>query len=91
MNTMKKLTKAQETALRTIAENPGKVASNWNLTSDDLLYIRVTTGSALAEAGLITAVQTDLIKTYTYRTGYTVSVDIITWELADKGREYLGM
>jgi len=88
---MKQLTKAQETALRTIAENPGKVANNWNLTSDDLLYIRVTTGQALAKAGLVTGMQTDQVKTHTYKTGYTVSVDIITWELTDKGREYLGM
>lgn len=88
---MKKLTKAQETALCTIAENPGKVANNWNLTSDDLLYIRVTTGQALANAGLIDAVETDQVKSYTYPSGHTISVDIITWELTDKGREYLGM
>jgi hypothetical protein len=91
MMTMKKLTKAQETALRTIAENPGKVANNWNLTGDEFLYIRVTTGIALVNAGLITGVQTDQVKTHTYNTGYTVSVEIVTWELTDKGREYLGM
>jgi hypothetical protein len=85
-----KLSKAQTTALQTIAENPGKVANNWNLTSDDLWYIRVTTGQALVKAGLITGVQTDQVKTYTYNTGYTVSVEIVTWELTDKGREYLG-
>jgi hypothetical protein len=91
MKTMKKLTKAQETALRTIAENPGKVANNWNLTSDDLLYIRVTTGQALANAGLIDAVETDQVRTHTLKTGYTFSVRLTMWELTDKGREYLGM
>lgn len=85
-----KLSAAQTKALKTIAENPGKVANNWNLASDDLLYIRVTTGTALVNAGLITGVQTDQVKTHTYKTGYTVSVEIVTWELTDKGREYLG-
>jgi hypothetical protein len=84
-----KLSAAQTKALQTIADNPGKVANNWNLTSDDLLYIRITTGIALVKAGLITGVQTNQVKTHTYKTGYTVSVDIITWELTDKGREYL--
>lgn len=88
---MKKLTQAQEKALQTITENPGKVANNWNLASDDLLYIRSTTAVALAKAGLIEGVKTDQIKTYTYPTGHNVSVDIITWELTGKGREYLGI
>jgi hypothetical protein len=85
-----KLSKAQTTAIQTIADNPGKVANNWNLTTDDLLYIRVTTGQALVKAGLITGVQTERVKTHTYKTGYTVSVEIVTWELTGKGREYLG-
>jgi hypothetical protein len=35
-------------------------------------------------------VQTERVKTHTYKTGYTVSVEIVTWELTGKGREYLG-
>jgi hypothetical protein len=85
-----KLSAAQTKALQTIADNPGKVANNWNLTSDEFLYIRVTTGIALVNMGLITGVQTDHVKTHTHKTGYTVSVEIVTWELTDKGREYLG-
>jgi hypothetical protein len=85
-----KLSATQTKALQTIAENPGKVANNWNLTSDEFLYIRATTGVALAKAGLITGVQTDQFKTHTYPTGHMLSVAIITWELTDKGREYLG-
>lgn len=85
-----KLSAAQTKALQTIADNPGKVANNWNLTSDDLLYIRVTTGQALVNAGLITGVQTDRFKTHTYPTGHMISVQLVTWELTDKGREYLG-
>jgi hypothetical protein len=84
-----KLSATQTKALKTIAENPGKVANNWNLTTDDLLYIRSTTGQSLAKAGLVTGEQTDMVKTYTYPGGHTIRVEIVTWELTGKGREYL--
>jgi hypothetical protein len=89
MNTMKKLTQAQEKALRTIDDNPGKVVNNWERTAD-LLTIRLTTGQALANAGLVYGHLTGRNMRHTYANGETTSVELITWELTDKGREYLG-
>jgi len=85
-----KLSSAQTKALQTIADNPGKVANNWERTAD-LLTIRLTTGQALANAGLIDGVQNDRFMTHTYPTGHMISVQLVTWELTDAGREYLGM
>jgi len=87
---MKKLTKAQTTALQTIADNPGKVANNWSHADDELLYIRSTTARVLVKAGLIESVQTARTMSYTYPSGHTVSVELIVWALTDAGREYLG-
>jgi aspartokinase len=90
MTMMKKLTAAQAKALQTIAENPGTVVNNWERTAD-LLTIRLTTGQALANAGLVKGEYTGRIMSHTYANGETHSVELIAWALTDQGREYLGM